>query len=42
MLMHLAKFAVLAGVTFFIASLAGTGRVAYTPRKTGPTARRGR
>ncbi len=34
MLMHLAKFAVLAGVTFFIASLAGTGRVAYTaPRK---------
>jgi hypothetical protein len=29
MLMHLAKFVVLAGVTFFIAWLAGTGRVAY-------------
>ena len=29
MLMQLAKFAVLAGVTFFIAWLAGTGRVAY-------------
>ena len=29
MLMQLAKFAVLAGVTFFIAWLAGIGRVAY-------------
>ena len=29
MLMQLAKFIVLAGVTFFIAWLAGTGRVAY-------------
>lgn len=29
MLMQLCKFAVLAGVTFFIAWLAGTGRVAY-------------
>jgi len=29
MLSHLAKFVVLAGVTIFVAWLAGTGRVAY-------------
>ena len=29
MLNHLAKFAVLAGVTIFVAWLAGTGRAAY-------------
>jgi hypothetical protein len=29
MLVHLGKFAVLAGVTFFVAWMAGTGRVAY-------------
>jgi len=29
MLGHLAKFVVLAGVTIFVAWLAGTGRVAY-------------
>jgi hypothetical protein len=29
MLIHLAKFVLLAGVTLFVAWLAGTGRVAY-------------
>jgi hypothetical protein len=29
MLVHLAKFVVVAGVIFFVAWLAGTGRVAY-------------
>jgi uncharacterized membrane protein len=29
MLMHLAKFAFLSGLTLFLAWLAGTGRVAY-------------